>query len=140
MNRYLFSELSIGMSECFEAIVTEDMMNSFCNITGDINPLHNDRDYAISKGFPDRVCYGMLTASLLSTFAGVYLPGEHCLIHEVDSKFVKPVFAGDHLKVSGEITELNDTFQQATMKVAITNQKGEKVLRAKMKVGFTHER
>ena len=139
MNSYLFSDLKIGTKENFEITITQDMMDSFRNITGDINPLHNDESFAIKRGYSSRVCFGMLTASLLSTFAGVYLPGEFCLIQEVDAKFVKPVFVGDHLTISGEVIETNDTVKQAILKVMITNQENNKVLRAKMKVGFTNE-
>ena len=139
MNAYLFSDLKIGIKESFEITITQNMMDSFKDITGDVNPLHNDEVYAVQRGYPGRVCFGMLTASLLSTFAGVYLPGEHCLIQEVETKFVKPVFAGDHLSVCGEIVETNDTVKQAVMKVVIKNQDDKKVLRAKMKVGFTNE-
>ncbi len=139
MNAYLFSDLTIGTKESFEVTITQDMMDSFRNITGDVNPLHNDETFASQKGYPGKVCFGMLTASLLSTFAGVYLPGEHCLIQEVETKFVKPVFVGDHLTVSGEVAEIDDTFKRIVMKVVIRNQDDKKVLRAKMKVGFTNE-
>lgn len=71
---------------------------------------------------------------------GVYLPGKYSLIHQVETKFIRPVFVGDVLTVKGEVAELNDTVEQMLLKVVITNQKGEKVLRGSMKVGFLHER
>ncbi|MBQ9091319.1 MAG: hypothetical protein IJY52_03500, partial [Anaerotignum sp.] len=49
----------------------------FLAITGDINPLHNDQEFAQKQGHPDKVAFGMLTASFLSTLAGVYLPGRY---------------------------------------------------------------
>ena len=61
------------------------------------------------------------------------------MIQEVDTKFVKPVYVGDHLTVVGEIIEINDTVKQAVVKAVIKNQEDQKVLRAKMKVGFTNE-
>lgn len=77
----------------------------------------------------------MLTASFLSTLAGVYLPGENSLIHSVETKFVKPVFVGDTLLVSGEVAEKNEHFPVIKLKVVITNQKKEKVLRGSMQIG-----
>ena len=85
------------------------------------------------------MAFGMLTASFLSTLAGVYLPGKNSLIHEVEVKFAKPVYPGDTLKVTGNVSEKNDTFRLFWMKVTITNQKGEKVLRGKMRVGVLDE-
>lgn len=139
MNHWKYAELKTGHEESFQITVTESMMEQFYAITADQNPLHQDVEYAKEKGFSDRVVYGMLTAGFLSTLAGVYLPGENSLIHEVEIKFVKPVFVGDTLKICGTITECNDLFHQVTIKVQMINQHGEKVLRGKMKVGVLDE-
>lgn len=139
MNEYKYSDITVGMEERFEVTVTAQMMDNFLSITGDVNPLHNDEEFARARGYADRVAYGMLTASFLSTLAGVYLPGKNSLIYETQVKFAKPVFAGDKLTVSGVVEEKNDMFQVFTMKVAIYNMKNEKVLRGKMKVGVSGE-
>ncbi len=139
MNHWKYAELEIGHEEKFCITVTEDMMQRFYRITGDSNPLHRDPAFALEKGFSSQVVYGMLTASFLSTLAGVYLPGENSLIHEVQTKFVKPVFVGDSLEICGVVEERNDLFKQITIKVQMVNQKGEKVLRGKMKVGVLDE-
>ena len=140
MNHYSINDLSIGHKEVFTVEVTTEMFNKFREITGDINPLHNDEGFARNLGHKGRVAFGMLTASFLSTLAGVYLPGERSLIHSVETKFTKPVYIGDVLSISGEVTEINDTVNQIVLKVEIKNQNGEKVLRGKMKVGFLYER
>lgn len=139
MNDYHFHDLCIGMEEHFTVSITEDMFACFRQITGDNNPLHTDRQFAVDTGCPDRVAYGMLTASFLSTLGGVYLPGRQCLIQSVESKFIRPVFIGDRLKVSGTVTALHETVRQVEIKVVIINQNHEKVLRGKLKVGFCGE-
>lgn len=135
MNRYSFEELDIGLTESFQVTVTRKMLVLFEQITGDVNPLHTDESFAKEKGFSSCVAYGMLTASFLSTLAGVYLPGEKSLIHSVETKFVKPVFVGDNLLVQGKVVEKNDLFKVITVKVVITNQHAEKVLRGTMQIG-----
>ena len=137
MNEYFYSNLEIGQRESFSVNITEDMLSNFTRITGDINPLHNDNDYAVNMGYPGRVVFGMLTASFLSTLAGVYLPGKYSLIHTVETEFVKPVFIGDELKIDGTIVDKNDAFQVVWLKVVITNQNGRKVCRAKMRIGVS---
>lgn len=139
MNYYTWEQLKIGLTESFDVTIDERKMMSFCEITGDVNPLHNDENFAKEKGYETRVCFGMLTASFLSTLAGVYLPGEKSLIQEVDVKFVRPVLLGDHLTVTGTVQELNDTVRQIVLKVVIINSEGIKVLRGKMKVGLLDE-
>ena len=111
------------------------MLDKFCDITGDINPMHTDAEYAKAKGYNDRICYGMLTSSFLSTLAGMYLPGERSLIHSVETIFKSPVYVGDSLTVSGEIVEKNDNFKVLEVKVQIINQDGKKVVRGKMQIG-----
>lgn len=139
MNEWRYEELDIGHEEKFSVSITADMMKSFSEITGDTNPLHCDEEFARSKGFAGQVVYGMLGAGFLSTLAGVYLPGKNSLIHEVETKFVKPVLVNDVLDIKGTVTEKNDLFHQIIIKVTIHNQKGEKVLRGKMKVGVLSE-
>ncbi len=136
MNRYRFAELHLGLQQAFAFAVTEESMEQFRRLTGDVSPIHVDEAAAKARGFAGRVVYGMLGASLFSTLAGVYLPGEHCLLHEVDAKFAKPVYIGDVLTVSGQITDMNDTFKAVTIKAQITNQRGEKVTRGVIKAGL----
>ncbi|MCR4923291.1 MAG: MaoC family dehydratase [Lachnospiraceae bacterium] len=134
MNTYHYDEIAIGHTESFEALVKAEDMESFKAITGDINPLHNDETFAGDRGYEGRVVYGMLTASYLSTLAGVYLPGERSLIRSVSTKFYKAVFIGDRLTIEGKVSDKNDTFKLLTVKINIKNQKGEKVLKGEMEI------
>ena len=135
MNHYRLADLTPGVTESFTVTITEEMMAQFYAITGDNSPIHMDADYAAGRGYPGRVVYGMLGASFFSTLAGVYLPGEHCLLHGVDLKFAKPIFIGDTLTVTGVVDEVNDTFREITIKASIVNQDGKKVTRAVIRAG-----
>ncbi|ANV97313.1 dehydratase [Helicobacter enhydrae] len=119
MNAYAFDEIHIGHTESFEICITKEKMDSFLRITGDINPMHLDSQYAKKSGFESRIVYGMLSASFLSTFAGVYLPGKFCLLHEVALKFSNPVYVGDTLKITGRVSEKQEAYQQITIKMII---------------------
>ena len=137
MNDFSLDELSVGMTAQLTAVMDAARFDSFRKLMGDENPLHSDREYAVSQGYPDRVCYGMLTASLLSALAGVYLPGKRSLIHSVEINITKPVILNDTLTVEGTIKEIDDTFGFITVGVKIFNQHGEKVLRGKMIIGVS---
>lgn len=139
MNNYSYEEIEIGQKESFSVTITKDMLEKFNSITGDINPLHNDEEYAKEKGHPGVVAYGMLTASFLSTLAGVYMPGKRSLIHEVNIKMERPVYVGDVLNIEGTVKEKNDTFSFIVVKVLVRNQKNEKVLKAQMQIGVSEE-
>ncbi len=139
MNSYTYQQLRIHQEESFQCVISEEMMDQFLAVSGDTNPLHCDDAFAKAQGFPGRVVYGMLTASLYSTLAGVYLPGKFCLLYGVDTSFNKPVLIGDRLTVSGKVEEKNDTFRMIVLKARICNQKGEKVSKATMKIGFVND-
>lgn len=135
MNCFTYEELSVGQTAEFSRKISVDMMAKFCEISGDVNPLHNDKDFAQKKGYPSRVVYGMLTASLYSCLAGVHLPGENCLLQSVYTDFLSPVFVGDTLTVTGKVVEKNYSVRQLVIKAVIRNQDGRKVSRAKIEVG-----
>ncbi len=135
MNSYTLNQLSVGMQAAFTVEITSERMERFYEITGDDSPIHRNEEYAAARGYQGRVCYGMLGAAMFSTLAGVYLPGEHCLLHSVESKFVKPVFIGDVLTITGTVQEVNEVFGEITIKAVITNQNGVKVTRGVIKAG-----
>ena len=135
MNEYKISDISVGMKESFSVTITELMMQSFLEITSDVNPLHVDKQFAMDRGFDNRVVYGMLTASMISTLGGCYLPGKYCLIQGVDIKFSKPVFVGDTLEVLGEVVKVDYDLRYLEIKVTMKNQNEQKVLRGLLKAG-----
>lgn len=133
MNSYTFDDIQPGQNAQFEVVITADKMDLFRALSGDVSPIHLDAEYAKTRGYEGRVVYGMLVASFFSTLAGTYLPGEHCLLHSVNSKFVKPVFIGDVLTISGTVTEKHELFKEITIKTKITNQHEKTVCRGEIK-------
>ncbi len=138
MREYTFDEIEVGLTESFTTKITTEMEDMFRSITGDENPLHRDDDYAkeVSGGkFESHVAFGMLTASLYSTIAGMYLPGKYSLIHSLERvDFKKPVFAGDELTVTGTVKEKQDDLHLIILDVVIRNQNNKVVSKAGMKV------
>ena len=136
MNQYRFEDLKVGMSESFTVTVTEEMMKSFLELSGDENPLHNDATFAKEQGYEDKVVYGLLTTSFISRLVGVFLPGKYCLIQGIDLKYSKPVYVGDILIVKGTVDELHESVKRTTVKVEIINQDEKKVVKGKVELGF----
>ena len=137
MNEFSFQELYYGQSESFRVTVTKELEDSFRMMTGDVNPLHLNDDFAQEVGngkFRSHVTFGMLTASFYSTLIGVYLPGKYSLIHSLDIKFQKPVYMGDELTVMCEVTGLQEELKLIQIKATIKNQMSQKVSQADIKV------
>ena len=120
MKEYKFEDLYIGLKASFKIKITEEMMKNFEIMTGDINPLHINQEYAKEKGMLDKVVYGMLTSSFYSTLVGVYLPGKRCLLQGIE--------------IYGEISYLNEAYKIAEIKAYIKNE-SKKISTAKITVG-----
>ena len=136
MNSYKLSDIYVGLAESFTVTVTEEMLDSFRATSGDVNPLHKDEQYAKARGYKGKVAFGMLTASFYSTLAGVYLPGEHCLLHEVSVRFKSPVFIGDTLTLKGKVVNVSETFRRIEIKAKAVNQDGKTVNSAMIIAGL----
>ena len=139
MNSYKFKNIKIGLEESFIIKIDSEKLDKFLEISGDINPLHTDSEYSRSKGFLDRVVYGMLTSSFYSTLVGVYLPGKYCILQGIDIQFSKPVYIDDTLKISGKVSYINEAYKQIEIKAVITNKDNKKVSKATIKVGVMDE-
>lgn len=139
MNHYTFEEISIGTTESFQTIIDERKMQLFTELSGDLNPMHVDKKYAVSKGYADRIVYGMCASSLYSTLVGVYLPGEKCLLNKCEVEYRKPVYIGDELTVSGEVIDKRDATRRIRIKGKMINQNGITVNTAEIQVSFTRD-
>lgn len=137
MNEYRYSDIEVGTKASFGAVITENMMGLFKELSGDTNPLHLDSKFAKDVGYDNKVVYGLLTSSLLSRLVGIYLPGKYCLLRSVETKYIRPVYVNEKLNINGEVIEVNDTVRLVTIKANVTNERGDIVLKAKIKVGFT---
>jgi 3-hydroxybutyryl-CoA dehydratase len=132
MNAYTFDELQEGMEEDFTKKITHEDILSFSEIVGDKNPLHLDKEYAASTEFKRPLVFGLLVNSLLSTMAGMYLPGKYSLILAVESFFKKPCFEGDNLRIKARIDKKIDSQKTIILKTEITNQNSEIIQIGKM--------
>ena len=134
MNRYGFDDLFVGMSVQFKRKINGEMIDSFAHISGDVNPLHIDTDYARKSGFGNQVVHGMLCSSLFSELIGVHLPGENCLLTDISVMYSKPIFVDDEVSVDGSIVQLSPAFKSAKIDATITNENSEVCIRAKIGV------
>lgn len=136
---FKYEEIMLGQSAEFKQVIREGDLEQFGQLSGDINPLHTDCQFAQNKGYSGKVVYGMLEAAYYSTLVGVYLPGQNCLLHSIEVKFVKPVYVNDQLTIRGKVIEKNDLFKQLTIRAEIINQDHLKVSKALIKVGVMSE-
>lgn len=128
-----FSDFQIGDLAIFEQSFEPDAFTQFAAMSGDLNPLHHDADYAAASEFARPIVPMHMTISPLSRIAGMIFPGNPSLYlgHEVRS--ILPVFYGDRLTYSAKITGLNAALQTLTIRVLVCRDV-QVVLEAQMRV------
>jgi 3-hydroxybutyryl-CoA dehydratase len=136
LNEYRWEDLRLGLKHGFDAVFTDEMAMEFARISGDGNPLHVNREYALTAGFASPVLFGMLTSSLYSTLIGVYLPGKYALLQGIDLDFSTPCHAGEALRCEGEIVFMSEAFKRFEVKATIRKQDRKLVSKAMIRVGF----
>lgn len=110
-----FDEITLGQTASFRKTVTEADVVLFAGITGDHNPVHTDEEYARTTPFGRRIAHGLLTSSLVSTVLGNQLPGPGTIYLSQSLRFMAPVFIGDTVTASVEVTALDPLKQRVTL-------------------------
>ncbi len=103
---HCLEDLSVGMTAVFSRTVTEADIVLFSAISGDLNPIHVNEEYARETMFKGRIAHGILTASLISAVLGNQLPGPGCIYLSQSLKFLAPVKAGDTVTARATVTEI----------------------------------
>jgi|TARA_B110001454_G_scaffold9539_1_gene8981 acyl dehydratase len=118
-NELSYNEISIGQQESFIIKITESMVEKFSNLSGDLNPLHMDNQFAESSSFKKRIVHGMLLASFFSQLIGMKLPGKNALYFSQTLNFRSPCYIDDEIEVVGEVIEKSDSTQIITVSTSI---------------------
>jgi 3-hydroxybutyryl-CoA dehydratase len=113
---YFFEDLSVGQSAAFSRTVTEADIVLFTAVSGDLNPIHVNEEYAKGTMFGGRIAHGILTAALISAVLGNQLPGPGCIYLSQTLKFLAPVKAGDTVKARATVIELLPEKKRAVLR------------------------
>ncbi len=117
---YCIEDLSVGMTAVFAKTVTEADIVLFAGISGDINPVHLNHEFATETMFEGRIAHGMLTASFISTVIGTKLPGPGAIYLKQSLNFKAPVRAGDTVRARVTITEIIPEKRRIVMQTVAT--------------------
>ncbi len=107
LHGYFIEDLEVGMSASYARTVTETDIVMFAGISGDVNPVHLNHEFAARTQFGGPIAHGILTASLISTVVGTRLPGPGAIYMSQNIRFTAPVKAGDTITAVATVTEVN---------------------------------
>lgn len=101
------NSISIGDKKSIIRLFSHEDVESFSRLSGDINPIHLDDDYAKGTIFGQRIVHGALATSIFSTIFANHLPGVGSIYLKSENKFVAPIFLGKEIIFTVEVTEIN---------------------------------
>jgi acyl dehydratase len=131
-------DFQVGQHVTFTKTFTEEDMQRFIEITGDVNPLHLDEEFARQTKFRHRVLQGMLTASILSTMVGMLLPGTGAIYRSQTLTFLLPVYLGDTVTAHFVVRAIDREKHRLTIDSWIENAAGERVIEGTCEAGLLH--
>jgi 3-hydroxybutyryl-CoA dehydratase len=120
--------ISIGQRASLTRTITDAEIAAFAKLTGDDNPLHLDDAFAARSRFGRRVAHGLLCAGLISAVLGTKLPGPGAIYLQQTLRFVRPVFPGDTVTATVEVTACRPDRRTATLRTTCADESGRMVL------------
>ena len=117
LHGFYFEDLEVGMNTEVTKVISEADVRAFADLSGDMNPLHLNKEFATHTRTEGRIVHGMVSASLLSTIVGYKLPGPGCLWMSQTLRFLHPVRIGDKVRARGSIVELMQDKQRVKMEM-----------------------
>jgi len=121
--------VKVGDTASFEKTVSEEDVVAFARVTGDEQPLHLDDSFAAKTRFKRRIAHGMLSAGFISAALGTRLAPDAIVIYLSQSlRFLRPVYPGDTITATLEVTSVDPEKRFVTCKTECVNQDGQPVL------------
>lgn len=91
------------------ATITQDMINTFAEISRDYNPIHVDPEFARTTPFGGTIAHGVSVAGLLFRSARSFLGGAWPYNNSrMSITFLAPTRPGDRVTATGEVKEVRD--------------------------------
>jgi 3-hydroxybutyryl-CoA dehydratase len=124
------ADVPIGIRTVVSKTVSESDVYLFAGITGDLDPNHVDEEYCKGTTLGHRVAHGALVVGYMSAASTRILEdfARPMVSMGYDRiRFIKPVFFGDTLTITYEITSVIAEKERTVGSIEVTNQRGEMV-------------
>jgi acyl dehydratase len=130
-----WQDLAAGQKfQTFRRTITETDLVNFISVTGMLEAIFIDADYSGEHGaikgrvVPAALTYGLIEGMLFQTM----IQGTGLASLEIHKKALKPVFVGDTIRATVEVTKIRPTSSSnraiVTSQVDVFNQRDETVL------------
>jgi acyl dehydratase len=122
ISNYTYDEITIGQTATFSKRIEERDVQLFAAVSGDVNPVHLDADFAATTQFGERIAHGMLSGAIISAAIAMQLPGPGTIYLGQSLRFTLPVRLGDTITVNLEVIDKKDKRGFVTLDCKVFNQ------------------
>lgn len=99
--------------------ITQAQVEAYASAAGDYNPIHLDAEFAAKTPFGRRIAHGMLTLAIVSEMLTSAYPERWASGGRLKVRFRGPVFPGETVHVSGEVTRVREVDSAHVVEIAI---------------------
>lgn len=132
-------QINLGDKFSVTRKISDQLIRSFAELSGDKNPIHLDEDFAAQTRFGRRIAHGMLSGALISSVLGNEFAEEKIVYLSQTMRFVAPVFVGDTITVTATVASIREDKPIVTVETVCSNQDGETTMTGEAAVMFLDE-
>jgi phosphotransacetylase/acyl dehydratase len=123
-----FDAIMVGDTASTVRTLTQEDIELFAVVSGDVNPAHLDPAYAETDLFHRIIAHGMWGGAQISAVLGTQLPGPGTIYLSQDLHFHAPVGIGDTITTRIAVREKKPEKQRVVLDCRCTNQAGQEVI------------
>lgn len=125
LSNLTLAEISVGTSKTYSKTLSQKDIVLFAACSGDVNPVHLDKDYAATTAFGEPIAHGMWTGALISAAIATQLPGPGSVYRSQSLSFKHPVKVGDTVTVTLTVSEIKERLKLVVLECEAHNQDGK---------------
>lgn len=128
ISNYTYDEITIGQTATYSKLIEALDVQLFAAVSGDVNPVHLDAEFAATTQFKGCIAHGMLSGAIISAAIAMELPGPGTIYLGQTLRFRLPVKLGDSITVKLEVIEKKDKRGFVTLDCNVFNQDEQRVV------------
>jgi len=114
-----------------EMNISGDLIDSFAELSSDYSKIHMEKDFAISKGFNDRIAHGNILNLMISVLVGMKLGTQDVMLISQSIKYRHPIYEDTTIILEGVVTHFSESVNMIELKLIFYDELKKKVATGK---------